>query len=691
MIDVNPDLLAFLKEEETRSRNEDLLDRAEVALNSYNGELYGDEEDGRSKVVTRDVAEVVDHMGVSVLRVFVSGDKVVEYEPSSEEEEQFADDATERVNMDFQRSGYQMLADWLKEGNICVLGIVKSSVRMKKKRVEQMVPAMFLGEIDAVEAEDAGIDEATGLEMARVIVMEEDPEFVDELVPLEEYRISPDARYNYIPYEAHATLKTLSELVEMGFDRDDVESLTSYENNDSSLSQARDNGLDAYSAERRGALRKVMLFEEYCLFDANNDGIAEQLCIHRVGDNILRIEECDYTPFSRYCPFPMPGRIAGHSLAEKVTDIQRINTVLNRLALDGLYTNLAPGYLVHDQSVNENTYDDILTVRPNRVIRWTGNVAPQPENKNDVSAIAWQAMQQMTEQRERRTGITRVNQGLDTEALAKGTAAGMEIQDDAGQQMEEYVARNFGEAVASLMRIKLKLLSRYGKKIKMRVDGTFREVDPSQWPEEMNVITRVGLGSSRKKQRLQNRMTVLEIQKECMMAGLPIVGPSEIYKSIAGVIKDASLGSPADFVIDPDSDEFKANQAQKEPQPDPEQMKLQAEMQMQQAKLQGDQQMQAAKMQGEQQLSAMKLEALREEAAIKAELTRAQAQEAAQLARDKADFEAQLAQQKFAAEMAMEEQRMAFQAEQSRRDNDRRDFEADAKVSANRAGGDLDK
>jgi hypothetical protein len=39
LIDVSPDLLSFLIEEEERSRNIDLLDRAETALKSYNGSL----------------------------------------------------------------------------------------------------------------------------------------------------------------------------------------------------------------------------------------------------------------------------------------------------------------------------------------------------------------------------------------------------------------------------------------------------------------------------------------------------------------------------------------------------------------------------------------------------------------------------------------------------------------------------
>jgi hypothetical protein len=39
-------------------------------------------------------------------------------------------------------------------------------------------------------------------------------------------------------------------------------------------------------------------------------------------------------------------------------------------------------------------------------------------------------------------------------------------------------------------------------------------------------------------------MTLLQIQRECMLGGLPIVTPENIYKSISGVVRDANLGSP---------------------------------------------------------------------------------------------------------------------------------------------------
>ena len=81
--------VSFLREEERRSYDEIISAERAVALSFYNGELYGDEEEGRSQVVTRDVSEVVDPMTVSVLRAMISGDRAVEFEhPDSKLAEQ---------------------------------------------------------------------------------------------------------------------------------------------------------------------------------------------------------------------------------------------------------------------------------------------------------------------------------------------------------------------------------------------------------------------------------------------------------------------------------------------------------------------------------------------------------------------------------------------------------------------------
>ncbi len=652
MIEASPELLAFLKEEEVRSRNEDLLDRAEVNLRSYKGEYYGDEVDGRSKAVSRDVAEVIDHMEVSVLRTFVSGDRVVEFEPLNDADEQAADDATEVMQRDFQRKGYRLLHDWFKEGNLSVLGVVKACYEKRTVKREATLPELLLGEVEnIVSKKKAGSDPTVG-DIYNVTYTEDKLHFEDRLVPLEEFRISPDAYcVEDAVYLAHAVRKSVSDLVEMGFDRESVETAHDETARDTSLAQTR-SSLDYYSygPDRAGALRQVMLLEEYVRFDLDEDGIAERLCVHRVGDTVLRIEEVDYQPFTVYCPFPMPGRVDGEALAEKVTDIQRVNTVLLRNGLDGIYLSNAPRMWVPEECVTESTLDDLLTVRPGGLVRGrdAGSGGPRSlSERSDVASVAFNAIEFMIGQRESRTGITRLNQGLDADALNK-TATGTALMQAQGQQMEEYLARNFAEAVASLMATKLKLYKRYSPTINMRVDGEYRAVEPSQWPDEMDIIIRVGLGTGRKEHRLQNRMTLLEIQREVMLAGLPIVGPEQIYKSMVGVIRDASLGSPADFVIDP------STIPPQEPQPSPEEMKMQGELQMAQMKMQADAMLQAAKLEMQKQEAAQKADLERQKAETDLRLALVKQQADLDYMRQKAEIEAQQAQQKLGA--ALDEQ-----------------------------------
>src|SRR6476620_4512106 len=111
-MDVDPQFLSFLQDEEARAYNGSLMEEVEAALKSYNGDEYGDEEEGRSQVVARDVSETADYMLTSVLDAFVSSGRVVEFEPTSEEEEDQSDDATEAMHYFYRRkSGYQLIHD----------------------------------------------------------------------------------------------------------------------------------------------------------------------------------------------------------------------------------------------------------------------------------------------------------------------------------------------------------------------------------------------------------------------------------------------------------------------------------------------------------------------------------------------------------------------------------------------------
>jgi hypothetical protein len=121
-----------------------------------------------------------------------------------------------------------------------------------------------------------------------------------------------------------------------------------------------------------------------------------------------------------------------------------------------------------------------------------------------MSAVAMQAIEFKIRQRESRTGITRLNKGVDEDTL-NDTAKGQAQLMSRGQQMERYIIRNFAEGVARLFMKKVGLMRKYAQPFQIRVDGQYRQVDPSQWPEDLEVQVKVGLGSGSKEDRIMGR------------------------------------------------------------------------------------------------------------------------------------------------------------------------------------------
>lgn len=297
----------------------------------------------------------------------------------------------------------------------------------------------------------------------------------------------------------------------------------------------------------------------------------------------------------------------------------------------------------------------------------------------------------MTGERESRTGITRLNQGLDADALNK-TATGTAMMQAQGQQQEEFIARNLGEAFSRLMGKKYRMMRREGEPFKIKVDGQYREVDPATWPEEVNVLIRVGLGTGSKDKRIQARMSLVPILAEGAQAGK--VTDKQLFHAMDGLVRDLGLGTGDDFWKDPDAppeiDPQTGQPKQEAEQPDPEAMAAQAEaqreqqkMQFQQAQAQAqmelDQQKAAAQLQLQREKDAATLQADRERHALEMEQRREAAALESQLARDKASAEADIA--IYRIDREAEVKAYAARVTGQRSDND---------IGQNREGGALD-
>lgn len=679
------------------SYHDTLLVLQRQAFQYYEGQPFGNETDGRSQIVLPDVQESVDYMAASVLRTFVSGDKTVEFEATDEEEEDSVTEASEAINYTFMRKqdGFRILHDGCVDGLLKKIGIFKTVKETREKVVRETVAgdpeALMLqyaemgGQVDIEDIQDNG----DGTVTATVKQEKTEQCFVDYAVPTNEFRFSPNARHeDDADYLCHVSEKTCSDLVEMGFDREQVESLPGFS---SQITQQVESAtLDAYTVDDgTGALQRVLLCEEYARIDLDNDGIAERVKVFRVGNEILidaetgepSIETVEDHPFAVFCPFPRPHRLVGYSLADKVMDIQLGRSFIARQLFDGMALANLPRPIVDSRMADADTYADILTPIPGSPIRAPGGAATvQPMQHGFDVGKSLQVMEWYTGERESRTGITRLNQGLDADALNK-TATGTALMQSQGQQQEEFVARQLAETMARLFAKKYRLMRAEGEPFKVKVDGQYKMVDPRSWPEDVNIIVRVGLGSNSKDRRVQARMALVPIMAEGFMQGQ--VTPKHSFNMIDGLVRDLGIGQGDDFWVDPDAPpetDEQGNPIEKPEKPDPEQMKLQAEMQMQQAKIEGEQRLAEARLMMQQQEGETKQQLAREQAEFEAELAHAKAQQ-----------EADLAERKMAMELRLAEQRMAIEASMAEHKAHMNQQANDAKLSQNRPGGDLDK
>lgn len=124
------EISAILEREQRQAiafQSGDLAHEREDGLKRFYGEPYGNEEDGRSQVVMRDVQDVVEWLLPAQLKIFMSGDQVVEFQPRGPEDEKIAKQRTEYINYVFQQdnNGFLVLYTSLKDAFIQKNGVVK--------------------------------------------------------------------------------------------------------------------------------------------------------------------------------------------------------------------------------------------------------------------------------------------------------------------------------------------------------------------------------------------------------------------------------------------------------------------------------------------------------------------------------------------------------------------------------------
>ena len=561
----------------------ELVARRKKSLEYYLGMPLGNEQEGRSQVISNDVLDTVESLMPSLMRIFTAGDNVFSCEGVGPEDDEMARQCSDYLNHIFYKdnNGFLALYSAFKDALIQKNGILKvywdDSAKTEREEYTRLTDDEFNDLVANPEVKvsnhseyEEPITDDQGKELDKVtlhdVVIHRTKLYGQvkiEPVPPEEFLIARRSRdINSSNFVCHRTTKSKSELIEMGYDADVVDGLPSGDTDfftEDKFVRHQDVDFSHGSTEGDKSTMNVLIYECYIKMDINEDGIAELVKVTAAGTaagKILDITEVDSFPFVSMTPVIMPHRFHGRSISELVEDIQLIKSTVMRQMLDNMYLTNNNRVAVQDGQVS---MDDLLTNRPGGIVRT--KQPPQnvmmPIPAQPITDQATTMLGYLDSVKETRTGITRQSQGLDANTLNK-TATGQNQILTQSQMRMELIARIFAETGVKDLALKMfELTCKYQNKEKIvRIRGKYIPMRPYEWKDRVNITVQVGLGTGSKEQQLILLNAILERQMQAINLQQNVHGPMvnlrNVYNSLKKLIENAGLNGIEPYFMDPE-------------------------------------------------------------------------------------------------------------------------------------------
>jgi hypothetical protein len=641
------ELLAIIKAHRRDSlgvSDGDLSNDRATAMDHYHGRPYGNEMEGRSAVVSKDLSETVDWAMPAIMRIFTQSGNIAEFDPIGPDDEEAAEQESDYTNQVIMRdnNGFMLLHDAIKDALLLKNGYVKHFWEESEKITTEEYSGLTIEELTNMvaylEADGAEVN-IKGQEIREDIVNGMPSQLIDielhikrktgkvciEAVPPEEIRVSKRCRGSLqsSPFTEHVTSKTRSDLIEMGMDKDFVYSLTAWDatENDAQV-RSRDSMID--ESDTYGAsiydksMDEIQYCEAYLKVDWDGDGIAELRKVVTVSDKLPKGEEwnevIDAVPISGFVSKRVPHRHVGESLDDDLSDLQEMKTVLMRQLFDNVYLTNNQQYAVNER-VN---LADFMTSTPGGIKRVKG-LEPvmgsyEPIMTTPIVGQILPVVDFIENIKENRTGINKSTTGLDPDVLKQSTkGAYMENLNRASQKIE-MISRMLAETgVKEMVQQVHSLLIKHQDKARVvRMRGKYVQINPQEWKERTDLVVKVGIGTGNEEDKRTKLM--LLAQGQAQLASFGMVGPKQAFAMFTDLAETLGFQTPDKYALDPDTPEFAQAMQQKQQGQqgnqlaEAEQVKGQYQLQMAQQKVQFDGQVQQMKAQFEHEREIMKLQ-----------------------------------------------------------------------------------
>lgn len=435
-------LKADLKAAEILKKEQDA--KIQSWLDQHDGKPYGNEVNGKSKIVSRDIKKQSEWQHPTIVDPFVSTNEIVKCTPVTFEDEKAARQNELLLNTQFCRKfdRYNFISKAVKvldrEGTV----VIQTGWDYEGKEVETKAEVIV---VDELGNQYIDVEEVT-----ETVVVRNQP--TAKVCRNEDVYIDPTCQDNmdecqFVIYRYETDMSTL---------RKDGR----YKNLDKVARSLSDEDTDYREEDETNfkfkddPRKKVVVYEYWGNYDVNSDGIAEPIVCSWVNDVIIRLQDNPYPdgrpPFI-VVPFnSVPFQMHGESNAELIGDNQKVKTAVVR----GIIDNMAQSNN-GQVGMRKGALDPINRKRWLEGKNFEFNTTPNDFWQGSYNAIPGSAFDMlgiMNNEIESITGVKSFSGGINAGSLG-ATATGARGALDATSTRRMNIVRNVSEnLVKPLMR-----------------------------------------------------------------------------------------------------------------------------------------------------------------------------------------------------------------------------------------------
>ena len=589
-------------------------ERAKI-IDYYNGTLPKPVHEGNSKYVSLDVYDAVESLKAALLETFSAGNRTVRFAAQNEDDVEKAKVCTEYTDYVVHRQNdiYTVMSEAIHDGLIARAGVVKvfweDSVEYDYEEFTDITDSelnMLLAQ-EGVELTDSKTDEL-GLISGTISIEQDTSQVVIENVAPEEFLIETQAKsLDDVNFCAHRTKKTLSDLRLEGYSEKLLNKIGEHSDVDLDTSPevlARFDNVGNFRGTKSGGyqeqVRSVMVHEAYIMLDVEGSGVAELHRVIKAGNVLLLKEKTNRKPFVTFVPLPVPHSFYGNNYADKVVATQNARTILTRSILDHAMITNNPRYTVVKGGLTNPR--ELIDNRVGGIVNVSRADAIAPMMQAPLNPFIFNTIQMLDEDKEDTTGVSKMSQGLNKDAISKQNSAAMVEQlATMSQQRQKIIARNFAtQFVKPLFQEVYQLVCENEQQERIvELSGNYVPCNPRDWKEKRDVVIELNLGYGEQEKESQKYLALHSMMTNDPNLSKMYQAPNQ-YALASKIMELTGIKEVSAYLTNP--------QNLPPEKPDPAQ-EMQMQMAQKQLEIQERQTALAeAKAQVEAQISKMKLE-----------------------------------------------------------------------------------